>query len=71
MDATMQISNDGGKTFYKMNEKNKHGDNHAIAFKPSDPDYLLVGSDGGLYESFDHTKTWRLRQIYHLHNFTI
>ena len=59
MDASMQISNDGGKTFYRMNEKNKHGDNHAIAFRKSDPDYLLVGSDGGLYESFDHTKTWR------------
>ena len=59
MDANMQISDDGGKTFYRMNEKNKHGDNHAIAFKNSDPDYLLVGSDGGLYESFDHTKTWR------------
>ena len=59
MDASMQISNDGGKTFYRMNEKNKHGDNHAIAFKQSDPDYLLIGSDGGLYETFDHTKTWR------------
>ena len=59
MDANMQISEDGGKTFYRMNEKNKHGDNHAIAFRKSDPDYLLVGSDGGLYESFDHTKTWR------------
>ena len=59
MDANMQISNDGGKTFYRMNEKNKHGDNHAIAFRKDDPDYLLVGSDGGLYESFDHTKTWR------------
>ena len=59
MDASLQISDDGGKTFYRMNEKNKHGDNHAIAFKKHDPDYLLVGSDGGLYESFDHTKTWR------------
>ena len=59
MDANMQISDDGGKTFYRMNEKNKHGDNHAIAFKKSDPDYLLVGSDGGLYESYDLTKTWR------------
>ena len=59
MDANMQISNDGGKTFYRMNEKNKHGDNHAIAFRKDEPDYLLVGSDGGLYESFDHTKTWR------------
>ena len=59
MDNNLQISEDGGKTFYRMNEKNKHGDNHAIAFRKSDPNYLIVGSDGGLYESFDLTKTWK------------
>lgn len=59
MDNNLQISEDGGKNFYRMNEKNKHGDNHAIAFKKNDPNYLLVGSDGGLYESFDLTKTWK------------
>jgi photosystem II stability/assembly factor-like uncharacterized protein len=59
MDSNLQISEDGGKTFYRMNEKNKHGDNHAIAFRQNDPDYLLVGSDGGVYESFDLTKTWK------------
>ncbi|WP_299217480.1 glycosyl hydrolase [uncultured Aquimarina sp.] len=59
MDNTMQISEDGGKTFYRMNRKNKHGDNHAIAFKKNDPNYLLVGTDGGLYESFDLTKSWK------------
>ncbi len=55
----MQISDDGGKTFRTMNEKTKHSDNHALAFRPDDPDYLLVGTDGGLYESFDLAKTWR------------
>lgn len=59
MDSHMQISDDGGKTFYRMNNNNKHGDNHAIAFKKSDPNYLLVGTDGGLYESFDLTKSWK------------
>lgn len=59
MDTQMQISNNGGKKFYRMNEKNKHVDNHAIAFREDDPDYLLVGSDGGIYESHDHAKTWR------------
>lgn len=58
-DNYMQISDDGGKTFYRMNEHNKHVDNHAIAFKKNDPNYLLVGCDGGLYESFDKTKTWK------------
>lgn len=56
---TTQISNDGGATWSDLNNENKHVDDHAIAFRPDDPDYILFGSDGGLYESYDHTKTWR------------
>ena len=37
VDVRMQISDDGGKTFYRMNEKHKHSDNHAIAFKKRIP----------------------------------
>ncbi|MEM1119086.1 MAG: glycosyl hydrolase [Bacteroidota bacterium] len=59
MDVRIQISDDGGKNFRRLNERLKHSDNHAIAFRADDPDYLLVGSDGGLYESFDGTKNWR------------
>ncbi len=59
MDNNAQISDDGGKTFRRMNEKNKHGDNHSINFKLSDPDYLLLGSDGGIYETFDLCENWR------------
>ncbi len=58
-DVRMQVSHDGGKTFARMKEKNKHSDNHALAFRKDDPDYLLVGTDGGLYESFDHAGNWR------------
>lgn len=58
-DVRIQISNDGGRTFQRLPEKHKHSDNHAMAFRSSDPDYLLVGSDGGLYESFDHAAHWR------------
>ena len=55
----MKISDDGGKTFRTMKEENKHSDNHALAFRKDDPDYLMVGTDGGLYESFDLAKSWR------------
>ncbi|MDX1571135.1 MAG: hypothetical protein R3200_11660, partial [Xanthomonadales bacterium] len=56
---TSQISFDGGKTFEPMSNEHKHVDDHAIAFRPDDPDYIMFGSDGGLYETFDHTETWR------------
>ena len=59
VDVRMQVSDDGGKTFYRMKEEYKHSDNHAIAFRKGDPDYLLVGTDGGLYETFDGTEHWR------------
>ncbi|UTW46309.1 glycosyl hydrolase [bacterium SCSIO 12696] len=55
----MLQSNDGGKTFAPMKEEFKHSDNHAMAFLPDDKDYMMVGSDGGIYESFDNGEHWR------------
>lgn len=59
MNNYVQISENGGKSFYQMNETNKHVDSHALVFKKDDPHYLLIGTDGGLYESFDNTQNWK------------
>ena len=59
MDPVMRVTEDGGKTFRPVGEKSKHVDNHAIAFDKDDPEYLLVGCDGGLYESYDGGKEWK------------
>ncbi len=59
MDFRTQISDDFGKTFRRLNESTKHSDNHAISFRADDPDYILMGTDGGLFESFDGAETWR------------
>lgn len=53
------ISDDHGANFRTINNNNKHVDDHAIAFKKSDPDYILFGTDGGLYESYDFMESWR------------
>ena len=59
MDVRFQVSEDGGKTFSRVPDDHKHVDNHAMAFRADDPNYLLVGCDGGVYESFDLGKNWR------------
>ena len=58
-DVRMQVSEDGGKTFKRMGEEFKHSDNHSLTFRKDDPNYLLVGTDGGIYESFDRSKNWK------------
>ena len=55
----LQVSEDGGKTWRSAEAPGKHVDNHAMAFRADDPDYLMVATDGGLYESYDLGKTYR------------
>ncbi|XZE51725.1 VPS10 domain-containing protein [Planctomycetaceae bacterium SH139] len=50
---------DGGETWDNVEGQNKHVDNHAIAFHPSDPDFVICGTDGGVYYSYDFTTTWK------------
>jgi photosystem II stability/assembly factor-like uncharacterized protein len=59
MDVRMRVTGDGGKTFDRVPSRHKHSDNHALAFDPGDPNYLLSGNDGGLYESWDLGKNWK------------
>ncbi|MEF8941108.1 MAG: hypothetical protein V5A22_14795, partial [Salinivenus sp.] len=57
--ASTRISEDHFQTYETMDLENKHSDDHAIAFREDDPNYMMVGSDGGLYETYDNRETWR------------
>jgi photosystem II stability/assembly factor-like uncharacterized protein len=60
MDVFFNVTEDGGRTFRQVDGgADKHSDNHAMAFLASDPQYLLLGTDAGLYESFDLGATWK------------
>jgi photosystem II stability/assembly factor-like uncharacterized protein len=61
MNVNVELSKDGGKTWgtTDIEDYGVHVDHHALEFDPVDPKHLLLGNDGGLYESYDEGKTWR------------
>jgi photosystem II stability/assembly factor-like uncharacterized protein len=61
MDTFLMVTDDGGATFRRAGETNKHVDNHALWIDPQDTSHLLNGCDGGVYESYDRAKTWAFR----------
>jgi len=61
MNVELRESTDGGKTLHKVNEVNHHGDNHAMWIDPDDTKHWLLGSDGGMYETWDDAKTWQFK----------
>ncbi len=61
MDVWIQVSEDGGKTWHRLGETNKHPDNHVMWIDPNDTNHLIVGCDGGVYETLDRAATWQFK----------
>ncbi|GAB5550940.1 MAG: hypothetical protein Sapg2KO_05310 [Saprospiraceae bacterium] len=59
VDVMIHYTTNGGGSFERLNSRFKHVDNHTIVFDPLDPDYLMVGCDGGVYESWDKGQNWK------------
>jgi photosystem II stability/assembly factor-like uncharacterized protein len=54
----LHVSEDGGKSFREDRFEKIHPDLHALAIDPRNPKRLLLGTDGGPYQSFDGGKSW-------------
>ncbi|MCA1577519.1 MAG: glycosyl hydrolase [Acidobacteria bacterium] len=61
MNVFLMVSDDGGRTLRRLGEKSKHVDNHDIWINPDNTEHYLVGSDGGVYESFDRGANWEFK----------
>ncbi|MBV6457113.1 MAG: hypothetical protein HONBIEJF_00220 [Fimbriimonadaceae bacterium] len=55
---TCEVSDDGGNTFRNGFADLLHADHHAILIDPNDPDHIIIGTDGGVSQSFDRGKMW-------------
>lgn len=73
---TLSVSDDAGKTFSGGGGggggASYHSDCHALWIDPKNPEFLALGTDGGVYLSYDRGTNWRavqnipVGQFYHV-----
>ncbi len=54
----VHVSDDGGKTWQEDFFKNVHSDCHDLVVDPRNTSRILLGTDGGIYQSFARGKSW-------------
>jgi len=57
-DTFLKVTVDGGKNWKNLGEDKKHVDNHAVWIDPGNNLHMIVGCDGGVYETYDQGKNW-------------
>ncbi len=56
VETVSEVTDDGGKTWRPVGNNKRHVDDHALWIDPGDTRHFLIGSDGGIYETFDGGK---------------
>ena len=58
LDTFTKRSIDGGKTFVDLTAGTRHVDDHALWIDENNTNHLIIGGDGGIYESWDGGIIW-------------
>jgi len=66
METFSKVTEDGGKTWERIGIKKKHVDDHAMWIDPENPDHYIIGSDGGIYITYDDAENY-----YHVSNLPV
>ncbi len=53
----LSLSIDGGRTFQAIDQA-VHDDKHSMWWDPSNSEHIITGGDGGVYQTWDMTKSW-------------
>ena len=62
LDTYTSRSRDGGKTFERVGNRHRHVDDHALWIDPGHAGHLVIGGDGGIYETFDAGSHWDFKE---------
>ena len=62
LDTYTAISTDGGVTWERLGNLHRHVDDHALWIDPNDNTHILIGGDGGIFESFDRGAHWDFKE---------
>ncbi|MFK7741321.1 MAG: glycosyl hydrolase, partial [Planctomycetota bacterium] len=62
LDTYTSRSTDGGKTWARVGNRHRHVDDHALWLDPAHSKHIVIGGDGGLYESWDGGAHWDFKE---------
>jgi len=59
VETVTHYTEDGGKTWKRLGLKGRHVDDHALWIDPKNTDHVIIGGDGGVYETYDMGENWK------------
>ncbi len=62
LETFTKLTLDGGKTWKNLGNNKRHVDDHAMWINPDNTAHILIGGDGGIYETYDGGKHYDFKE---------